>query len=387
MLEPWTTILRRISVWLETHWANPAYAGWLLGGLSLFFLAAAVNTMAGWLYAISGLILALLAIAALLPSRILQSIQVARQPIQPISAGEVLSLELTLHNPTQRPKTLVQVEDRLPAALGTPICKSIETIPPQDTYIWTYEHPTQRRGIYRWATVFLRTAAPLGLFWCGRSHSIKAVAIVYPTVLPLVRCPILDETGQDIHPQFYSRYHSQTTNEGVTRTLRPYRWGDSRRLVHWRTSARYGELRVRELEDFTGGQEVILCLDTRPVWQPEHFEQAVIAAASLYFYAVKRNLVTSLWTAATGRVQGDRSVLETLAAIDLSTEAAIAQPPRSPLLWLTQASDSLNALPEGSRWLLWSTTGIAIPTGMVGLAIDPERPLQSQLQVAVSPNS
>lgn len=384
MLEPLTTIPRRISVWLETHWANPAYAGWLLAGLSLFFLAAAVNTMAGWLYAISGLILALLAIAALLPSRILKGIEVTRQPIRPVSAGEVLTIELALHNQTQHPKTLVQVEDRLPVALGSSLYQSIEVIAPQATFTWVYEHPTQRRGLYRWQTVFLRTAAPLGLFWCGRSHTIRAIAIVYPTVLPLVRCPIIDEIGQDTHPQFYSKYHSQTTNEGVTRTLRPYRWGDSRRLVHWRTSARYGELRVRELENFTGGQEVIICLDTRPLWQPDHFEQAVIAAASLYFYAMKRNLIVSLWTAATGRVQGDRPVLETLAAIGLSAEAAIAQPPKSPLLWLTQAPDSLPALPAGSRWLLWSTGVIATPTNAVGLAIDPERPLQPQLQTAIS---
>jgi uncharacterized protein (DUF58 family) len=50
--------------------------------------------------------------------------------------------------------------------------------------------------------------------------------------------------------------------EGITRSLRPYRWGDPTRLIHWRTSARYGELRVRELEKVTTDQEVLIGLDT-----------------------------------------------------------------------------------------------------------------------------
>ncbi|NJO50369.1 MAG: DUF58 domain-containing protein, partial [Leptolyngbyaceae cyanobacterium RM2_2_4] len=57
---------QQINHWLETRWVKPAFSGWLLAGLSLFFFAAATNTMAGWLYVISGVIFALLAIATIL---------------------------------------------------------------------------------------------------------------------------------------------------------------------------------------------------------------------------------------------------------------------------------------------------------------------------------
>ncbi len=43
--------------------------------------------------------------------------------------------------------------------------------------------------------------------------------------------------------------------------LRPFRPGDSPRLVHWRTSARCGELMTREYED-APGQNLIVVLDT-----------------------------------------------------------------------------------------------------------------------------
>ncbi len=49
---------------------------------------------------------------------------------------------------------------------------------------------------------------------------------------------------------------------------------------------------IRELEVLTGGQEVIICLDTLCDWQEDSFERAIIAAASLYFYAYRRTLLT-----------------------------------------------------------------------------------------------
>jgi uncharacterized protein (DUF58 family) len=55
-------------------------------------------------------------------------------------------------------------------------------------------------------------------------------------------------------------------------SLRPYRISDPTRVIHWRTSAPYGELRVPELEIITGGQEVITALDSAANWQEEQFE-------------------------------------------------------------------------------------------------------------------
>ena len=90
------------------------------------------------------------------------------------------------------------------------------------------------------------------------------------------------------------------------------------RLIHWRTSARYGEFQVRELEIDRGGQEVVICLDSGANWDADDFEQAVIAACTLYFYANKSpNLDVKLWTAGTGLISGDRQVLETLAAVQM----------------------------------------------------------------------
>jgi uncharacterized protein (DUF58 family) len=384
---------RRVANWLETHWIAPSYSGWLLLGLAIFFFIAGTNTLAGWLYVLSGIGLALIAIAAVLPERTLRSLQIRRPAIHPVSAGDQLTIELIIENPSKQPKTLLQVEEVLPQSLGqgkSP-AKSIEAIAPGKAFHWIYCQPTYQRGIYRWETVELRTGAPLGLFWCRRTRLAKATAIVYPTVLPLSRCPMIDEMGRDDNQLELSARRTQAATEGLTRSLRPYRWGDPIRLVHWRTSARYNELRIRELEIFNGGQDLIICLDSATPWQApsanrDPFEDAVIAAASLYFYACHRHLSVQLWTAKTGLVKGNQVVLETLAEV-VTGEIALAETmPNQPLIWLTQNSNSLGTLSAGSRWLLWENLDDSpdrpsrTPVRHRGYIIHDRQPLQHQLE-------
>jgi uncharacterized protein (DUF58 family) len=144
---------------------------------------------------------------------------------------------------------------------------------------------------------------------------------------------------------------------------------------------------VRELEILAGGEEVIVCLDTRSSWSEANFERAVIAAASLYFYAGRRLLNVKLWTAGTGAVHGEVAILETLAAVGPGESEDGETLPDSPSLWLTENLSSIERLPEGSRWLWFPEAGKSAPPPLsslhsVGLTIVPERSLQQQLQTS-----
>lgn len=61
--------------------------------------------------------------------------------------------------------------------------------------------------------------------------------------------------------------------------LRPFRPGDSPRWIHWRTTARRGEVMVRELEDVPGDDLVLVFDATGAAGEP--FEQAVSLAATV----------------------------------------------------------------------------------------------------------
>lgn len=375
--------IRQLGQWLETHWVKPAYAGALCLGLSLFYFASAINTMSGWLYAISGTSFALLGMAAVLPARSLRRLHVTRRPIDPVSCGDELTVTLDIENQHPRSQLLFQAIDAIPHRLGSPPRTAIEAIPGGQRQRWIYTHPASRRGVYHWESVDLRTGAPFGLFWCRRSRSVRAKAIVYPTVLPLSHCPLVDGIGAEDNPRFsVAERQVQAASEGLTRALRPYRFGDPMRMIHWRTSARYGELRVRELEVFQSGLDAVIALDTAAEWNADDFEQGAIAAASLYFYASQQQLNVRFWSARRGLVSGYRVVLEALAEASRGETPSGEPFPDRPTIWLTPTTTRLDALPRNSRWVLW---GHRPPSGLrsPGITIEGDRDLRQQLQSSI----
>ncbi|AIE74292.1 MULTISPECIES: DUF58 domain-containing protein [unclassified Synechocystis] len=372
-----------LTDWLERRWVTPSYAGWLLFVLAICLFGAATNSMAGWLYVISGISFALLIIAAILPWRSLRQLQLERFPIQPVSAGEDLTITLRLHNSHREAKNLLQVWDVLPVGLGRPQGKAIELVAPKDFYQWSYFQPTQKRGVYHWQKLELRTGTPLGLFWCRRSQVVPAKAIVYPQVLKLQQCPLVDAIGSEDQDKTQSDRHYQAATEGITKTLRTYRFGDPTRLIHWRSSARFDQFMVRELEVVTGGQELVICLDSGSPWSEDVFEQAVIAVASLYFYAVRAQLNVRLWTAGAGLVAGGRSVLEALAAVQREEANQYEIPRKIPLLWITSRVRSLESLASYSRWLYFAPPGASSSPHSAlcaGLTVEDGKDLSQQLQ-------
>jgi len=383
---------RSLWGWLERKYVVPEFAGGLLTFLSVFFFAAATNTLAGWLYVISGVNFAILLVASILPARTLKDLKIRRSPLEPVSAGDVLDVEILLTNLGKGDKQYLQVYDGLPHGISEqPYATTvIEQILVGATFSWIYAINTKKRGVFEFQELQMVTASPFGLFRSRRSLPNSPPspqrAIVYPQVLTLSQCPLIDQIGRDDSPKVYSQNFLNTNaNEGLTKALRPYRWGDPLRLIHWRTSAKFGELRVRELEITLGGQDLVIALDTNPGWSEAEFEEAVVAAASLYFYAQSLKLNVQLWTSAMGLIKGRNLVLETLAAVNIDPAFQPLHLPDLPLVWLTHQDQTLQTLPLGSRWLLWAAYPpelTPIPGLVIGKTIEDlgYTQLRSQLQ-------
>jgi uncharacterized protein (DUF58 family) len=327
---------------------------------------------------LSGLVLALLVLGALLPRRSLGRLILRRPRISPVHAGDILSIEVELENQTSTPVNLFQIFDTLPHILSkVQPSRSIETIPARSKFCWQYDVSAHRRGIYHWQEIRLRTASPLGLFWSAQRHELSARAVVYPQVLELTQCPLLDDLGLDQNRQLFNQRYYQAAAEGVTKNLRSYRYGDPIRFIHWRSSARFEEFKVRELEVITGGKEIIIGLDTNSKWQPEQFEQAVTVAASLYCYAYSRQLNVKLWLPGLGLISGQQAVLEVLAAVEV-LENKNDSPPPGNVIWLTQNPASLEGV---GRWIFFSSAGANLShIESKGLIINSSQSLVDQLQ-------
>ena len=107
-------------------------------------------------------------------------------------------------------------------------------------------HVATRRGVFRSVRVQLRTSAPLGAFVRTRTLRVALPAPIVvaprPSIAPAVMQPIPEERLSSGSPLLVRG------GGDTVRAVRPYAPGDPARLVHWPTSARRGEIVVREHE-------------------------------------------------------------------------------------------------------------------------------------------
>jgi uncharacterized protein (DUF58 family) len=362
--------------WLEQKWVAPAYAGWVLLAVSICFFGAATNTMTGWLYVLSAVGIVLLILAAVLPIKSLQALSIEHLPIAPITQGEDLQIQIRLHNRSNQPQRLLQVFDRIPTIWGELQPLAIEQVPAQGSHLATFTCIPPQRGLYRWDKLELRSGQPLGLFWCRRVRKSSAQVYVYPASLRLAHCPLLDNWSVAASaPSAAVLARPQLATIGTTRSLRPYRTGDPLRLIHWRSSARYDRLQVRELEVANNSHTITICLNANSDWTGADFEQAVIATCSLYYYARQRQLDVQIWTSSHGLITNPSAVLPALAEIQVQAESSVPLPSGA-VLWISNQGQSL--LAAGSRSLLWTTA----PSPSI--TIDPGQPLRPQLQKSIN---
>lgn len=107
-------------------------------------------------------------------------------------------------------------------------------------------HVAMRRGVFRMVRIEVRSGGPLGIFLRRRTLWVRLAAPVSVAPRPL---PMRYEP-QALPRGMATAVTTLATAPGgdVVRSVRPYAPGDAARLVHWPTSARTGELAVRELE-------------------------------------------------------------------------------------------------------------------------------------------
>jgi uncharacterized protein (DUF58 family) len=121
---------------------------------------------------------------------------------------------------------------------------------------------------------FLEASDPLGLFRCRRVRPDAEVALVLPRFTSLVARAEVRELEASIAAP---RAGSGTEMFGV----REYRPGDPLRRIHWRSSARHGELVVREYEP-PGVQTLGIFCDPAPATKEVADQIARLAASEAW---------------------------------------------------------------------------------------------------------
>ncbi|HEY2316196.1 MAG TPA: DUF58 domain-containing protein [Streptosporangiaceae bacterium] len=264
----------------------------LLAGLttrgSSFLAAGIAAAITGYLLGEQGLLcvgvalVALPLLAAAGASRGQYRLSVSRSISPPrVPAGHTATVTLRLDNVSRAPTGLLLAEDAVPYALGARPRYVLDRIERNGTRELTYPLRSDLRGKFEIGPLHLRVADSFGLVEVSRSLSGRTSFIVTPRVVPLARTVISRSWAGEGH----GRARLASTAGEDDAIPRAYRDGDELRRVHWRSTARYGELMVRREEQRWRNKATVL-LDSRSMSHMgmgpgSSFEMAVSAAASL----------------------------------------------------------------------------------------------------------
>jgi uncharacterized protein (DUF58 family) len=203
------------------------------------------------------LALPLLSVAAVSRQRFHLSSRRTVHPVRvPRGADAEVRLEIT--NTDRRAGSLWLLGEQLPAELGPPPEFLVERLPAGATTTLRYRVHGARRGRHVLGPLRLRLVDPFGLVVRSMAGTDTVPLVVVPRVRPLGGGGPAGGFGAGGEG---SRRSIAVQGEDDV-TTRAYRHGDDLRKVHWRSTARVGELMVR-MEERPWRASATLLLDTR----------------------------------------------------------------------------------------------------------------------------
>ncbi|GAB5406207.1 MAG: DUF58 domain-containing protein [Aureliella sp.] len=207
-----------------------------------------------------------------------------------VEVGEKVGVQIRLQNASKLPIVWVLVEDLLPSAAvrgrhialqldGQPI--RVTSIPASGSRIVAYRLTAVRRGYFQVGPVVAETGDLLGLNRRFRRVTGASYLTVLPKLIPLEGYEVASRRPVGEFKVSYRLLEDPTLISGI----RAYRSGDPLRSVHWRATARTGELQCKQYEPTSvAGATIVVDMhrETNPdEHEPIRTDLAVTAAASI----------------------------------------------------------------------------------------------------------
>jgi uncharacterized protein (DUF58 family) len=244
-----------------------------------------------------------------------------------VPAGQLTVVTARLENVSRLRTAILLAEDVTPYSLGSRPRFVLDEIEPGGSRELSYQIRSDTRGKFTIGPLRVRVADAFGLVEISRSFSTTSTLVVTPKIYPLPRAAAPSSWLGE--------------GDGGMRTIsaigeddaapRAYQPGDPLRRVHWRSTARYGELMVRR-EEHQWRNSASVFLDTRRsahvgTGSSATFEFAVSAAASIGAHLTGEGFRARLITEAreiAPRGTFQDTLLDMLAVISPSREVSLA---------------------------------------------------------------
>jgi len=259
----------------------PTWRGWIIGFSSLLWLLISLVNQTLFAFLLAAFAGALTLVSLLSALLVLRGLSVRRGPSGDATVGQMLSLPLEVVNAKKRRRQDLIIQEELLCAPEKTTLHVLPPLPGKGKIILDRRVLAVRRGEFKLRQVILRSGDPAGLFYRERRFLLPANVIIYPPILPV---PDLFLYKYEASPTTTGHPISTSGTSQDFYGVREYNVNDGMRYIHWRSSARYGKLMVKEFERNAVASAVIL------VDAQEHFvsntllsnlEYQVQAAASI----------------------------------------------------------------------------------------------------------
>jgi uncharacterized protein (DUF58 family) len=255
------------------------------------------------LFAMAAVLACLPLVLWLLGRHKLHGLQVVRQPLSAVSAGETIRVDLTVTNTAHTRRIFFVVSDTVPKALEPSgiVELPVAILGPGEQKVLHYDLLPPRRGAYPLGPVRLLAPDAIGLRQYKRDLGQASELLVYPRPLPL---PYLWPTSTGGPHPIRPRRRLRGQGDELY-GIRDYVPGDDPRHIDWKTTARRGKLAVVEYER-PESLDAMIVLDLSTPWHCGHDDQhtleyAVTLAASLIEQAYERGSSVGFLAACGGR--------------------------------------------------------------------------------------
>lgn len=258
-----------------------------------------------------------------------------------VPSGAEARVHLRMDNVSRLPTGLLMLQDHVPYVLGPRPRFVLDRVEAGGRREVSYRVRSDLRGRYPLGPLQLRLSDPFGMCELTRSFSAFDTLTVIPRTEALPAVRLAGEASG--YGDGRQRSLALAGDDDVI--PRTYRHGDDLRRVHWRSTARYGELMVRREEQPQRARCTVL-LDTRRVayegaGPDSAFEWAVSGAASALVHMLERGFAVRLLTDTGNSVPGEGGdgfagstqesadsaglMMDTLAVVDHSDGAGLSR--------------------------------------------------------------
>ena len=314
----------RPGYWLPRT-IRPTRAGWVFIGATLVIGLAATNTGNNLLYLILAMMLSLMAVSGLLSEQTMRRIRLHRELPGRLFAGAPGTFGVRVVNGKRYlPSYSLHLTEPDPSGRSA-AARFFLAILSRECEHWRYDLTFPRRGRHRLPGLRLSTRFPFGLFAKGSRPLHDDPVLVYPAVRPLTP----QELPSALEAGWRERYRR---GRGIgLYNLRPYHPGDDPRQVHWKTSARLGELILKEAQE-EERPRIRLTVGDPPAGVPTDAIEADLSyVASLAAHAIRQGSTVELVVGdgGTGFGTGEPHLDRILARLALYMVPAAPRPVRA----------------------------------------------------------